>query len=180
MAIISAMRQITVVLLAAMPVLTSCGAPTPAAPIPSPVAVPSPTPTPVPAPTPTPVPTPTPCTQGLCEPPVTNTAPVVKLVMSLYTVEPPTGGFLPDPDPKKPIPVGYSARVDVTAKDENNRPTNGRNDVEFFFSDEGLVRVGGGGSHQRRLLIRAAGTLDCWAIQDGVRSNTLTLKFVNP
>jgi hypothetical protein len=178
MAIIGPMRHLTAVLLAAMPILASCGAPTPAAPVPSPV--PSATPTPAPAPTPTPVPTPTPCTAGLCEPPVTNSNPVVKLVMSLYTIEPPTGGFIADPDPSKPIPVGYSVRVDVTAKDENNRPTIGRGDVEFFFSDEGLVRVGGGATHQRRLRIQAAGTLQCHAIQDGVRSNTLTLKFVNP
>jgi hypothetical protein len=180
MAIIGAMRKKTLVLITAWPILISCGATTPAAPQPSPVAVATPTPTPVPTPTPTPVPTPTPCNAGLCEEPVTNTNPVVKLRLSLYTVEPPTGGFLPDPDPSQPIPVGYSVRVDVTAKDENNSPTIGHDDVEFFFSDEGLVKVGGQGSHQRRLKIQAAGNLDCWAIQDGVRSNTLSLKFVNP
>jgi hypothetical protein len=71
-------------------------------------------------------------------------------------------------------------RVDVTARDENNSPTIGKGDVEFFFSDEGLVKVGGQATHQRRLKIQAAGTLQCWATQDDVRSNTLTLKFVNP
>lgn len=168
----------TVVLLAGLPLLASCGASTPAAPVA--VASPTPAPTPVPTPTPIPVPTPTPCTVGLCEPPITNTAPVVKVKMNLFTVEPPTGGFLADPDPNTPIPVGYSARIDVTGRDEGNSPTVGKDDPEFFFSDEGLIRVGGGGTHQRRLHIQAAGTLECWAIQDGVRSNTLTLKFVNP
>ena len=172
----------TVALLAGLPFLVSCGASSPADPVPSPVAAASPTPapTPIPTPTPTPVPTPTPCSAGLCEDPITNDSPVVRVKLNLYTVEPPTGGFVPDPDPSKPIPVGYSVRIDVTGRDENNSPTVGRDDPEFFFSDEGLVRVGGQGSHQRRLRIQAAGTLECWAIQDGVRSNTLTLKFVNP
>jgi hypothetical protein len=176
------MRNMTVALLAGTPFLVSCGASTPATPVASPVAVASPTPapTPIPTPIPTPVPTPTPCNAGLCEEPVTNTSPVVKLKLNLYTVEPPTGGFEPDPDPSKPIPVGYSVRIDATGRDENNSPTAGDEDPEFFFSDEGLVRVGGQGSHQRRLRIQAAGTLECWAMQDGVRSNTLTLKFVNP
>ena len=176
------MRNTTAALLAGLPFLVSCGASSPATPVASPVAVASPTPvpTPVPTPTPVPVPTPTPCTAGLCEPPITNTSPVVRVKMNLFTIEPPTGGFIADPDPSKPIPVGYSARVDVTARDAGNSPTNGKGEVEFFFSDMGLVRVGGGGSHQRRLHIQAAGNLDCWAIQDGVRSNTLSLKFVNP
>ena len=26
----------------------------------------------------------------------------------------------------------------------------------------------------------AVGTVDCWAVQDGVTSNTITLKFVAP
>ena len=170
----------TVVLLAGLPLLCSCGATTPATPQASPVAGRRRPRCRRPSRRRTPVPTPTPCSFGLCEEPVTNTSPVVKLKMNLYTVEPPTGGFLADPDPSKPIPVGYSVRVDVTARDENNAPTAGDGDVEFFFSDEGLVRVGGQGSHQRRLRIQAAGSLECWAIQDGVRSNTLTLKFVNP
>jgi hypothetical protein len=174
------MRKTAFALLALSPVLTSCGKASPAAaPQPSPVAVATPVPTPPPTPAPTPQPTPTPCNVGLCEDPITNNAPVVKVKLNLYTVEPPTGGFLPDPDPRNPIPVGYSVRIDATARDENNAPTTGKGDVEFFFSDEGLVRVGGNGSNQRRLRIQAAGTLDCWAIQDGVRSNTLTLKFIN-
>lgn len=108
---------------------------------------------------------------------MTNTNPPVRLSLRLYVVESPVGGFVSNPDPGEPIPVGYIARLDVTAKDEGNRETIGRGDVEFFFGNPSLVRVFGNHSHQRRLEVLLPGQLDIWAFQDGVRSNTLTLTF---
>jgi hypothetical protein len=158
--------------------LAACGGSSPVTPTPSPTPVA--TPTPAPTPTPTPVPTPTPCTQGLCEEPVTNTNPPVRLTLRLYTVESPSGGFTAQPDPGTPITVGHIARLDVTAKDVDNRETIGRGDVEFFYSNPVLVRVFGNHTHQRRLEVLRPGQLDIWATQDGVRSNVLTLTFQNP
>jgi hypothetical protein len=166
------MRKSWLVLSGALLVLPACGTSTPTAPTPSPspVAVPSPTPvvTPVPFPTPTP--------EG--EPPVTNTNPAMRLTMRIFVIENPDGTYTGNVDPKLPIPVGYTARLDVTAKDIDNRETVGRSEVEFFFSDPGLARITGNHTNQRRVQGLAIGSLDCWAVQDGVTSNTITLTFV--
>src|SRR5438034_10378394 len=166
------MRKSSFVLLGALVVLPACGASTPAAPTPSPAAIA----TPAPVATPTPAPTPTP-EEG--EPPVTNTNPAARLGMRIFVIENPDGSYTGNVDPKQPIPVGYTARLDVTAKDADNRETTGQSDVQFFFSDLGLVRVTGNHPNQRRVQGLAVGTVDCWAVQDGVQSNTITLKFVN-
>ena len=168
------MRKSSFVLWGALVVLPACGTSTPAAPTPSPVAVATPTPAPVATPTPTPAPTPTP--EG--EPPVTNTNPAARLTMRIFVIENPDGTYTGNVDPKQPIPVGYTARLDVTAKDINNRETTGQSDVQFFFSDLGLVRVTGNHTNQRRVQGLAVGSVDCWAVQDGVSSNTITLTFV--
>jgi hypothetical protein len=150
--------------------LAGCGSPTqPVVPTPAPTAVA----TPVPAPEPTPAPTPTP---GV-EPPVENTAPAVRVTIRLYAVEDGAGNFIPNWDPSEPIPTRFWARVDVTSKDEKGRETNGNGIVEFFLSDPRLIEVTGGHTNQRRLKALAATTVDVWATQDGVRSNTLTLTF---
>jgi len=154
--------------------LAGCGNPTqPIVPTPAPTA----TPTPVPAPTPTPVPTPTPCPQGLCEAPVENTEPAVRVTMRLYTVEDGGGSFVANPDPNEPIPPGFWARLDVTSKDKDGLETNGNGEVEFFFSRPRSIEVAGGHTNQRRVKALEPVTVDCWATQDGVRSNTLTLTF---
>ena len=162
-------------LLGVLMVLPACGSSTPAAPTPSPspVVVATPTPTPVPATTPAPSPTPE---EG--EPPVTNTNPAVLLTMRIFVIKNPDGTYTGNVDPKQPIPVGYTARLDVTAKDIDNRETVGRSDVEFFFSDPGLARITGNHTNQRRVQGLGIGSLDCWAVQDGVTSNTITLTFV--
>lgn len=166
------MRKSSFVLLGALVVLPACGASTPAAPTPSPAAIATPTPAPVATPTPAPTPTPE---EG--EPPVTNTNPAVRLTMRIFVIENPDGSYTGNVDPKQPIPVGYTARLDVTAKDVDNRETVGQSDVEFFFSDTGLARITGNHTNQRRVQGLAVGSLDCWAVQDGVRSNTITLTF---
>jgi hypothetical protein len=102
---------------------------------------------------------------------------VARLTLRLYTVESPTGGFESNPNPGAPIPVGHIARLDATAKDDGNKETVGRGDVEFFFDNPSLVRVFGNHTHQRRLEVLRPGYLDVWAIQDGVRSNTVSLVF---
>ena len=168
------MRKTPFVLLGALVVLPACGASTPAAPTPSPVAIATPTPAPVATPTPAPTPTATP-EEG--EPPVTNSNPAARLGMRIFVIENPDGTYTGDVDPKQPIPVGYTARLDVTAKDTDNRETTGQSDVQFFFSDTGLVRVTGNHTNQRRVQGLAVGAVDCWAVQDGVRSNTITLTF---
>jgi hypothetical protein len=168
------MHNSSLVLLAALVVLPACGASTPAAPTPSPAAIATPTPAPVATPTPAPTPTPD---EG--EPPVTNTNPAARLGMRIFVIENPDGSYTGNVDPTQPIPVGYTARLDVTAKDADNRETTGQSDVQFFFSDLGLVRVTGNHTNQRRVQGLAVGTVDCWAVQDGVTSNTITLKFIN-
>jgi hypothetical protein len=168
----------------------ACGGNTvqPVAPVvPEPTPTPQSTPPPLIAPTATPTPPPTsasptpePCTQGLCEAPVTSTTPPVRLTVRLFTVENGTGKFWPNWDPNEPIPPGFFARVDVTAKDEHGYETNGTEEPEFHFSDVSLVRVASNHSHQRRLKVEEkGGLLDVWVTQQGVTSNVITLRLVN-
>jgi hypothetical protein len=110
---------------------------------------------------------------------VTNTNPAVRLTLRLYTVVDAGGVWLQDWDPNAEIPINYKATIDATAKDKEGKDTLGDDgEVEFFFSgDTSSVKVGGGHPFQRRLTVLKAGELDCWGVIDGVRSNTLTLKF---
>jgi hypothetical protein len=162
---------------AALALAAACGGPTPVSPV---VPSPSPlsTPTPAPAPTPTPEPTPTPGTQGLCEPKVVNDSPAARLTLRLYTVEDGFGNFISKPDPGDVISVGWLARIDATAKDEDEQETNGLGEIEFFFNDPSLVKISAPGPQQRRLKVLKPGRLDIWAELDGVQSNILTLHFV--
>jgi hypothetical protein len=164
---------------AALTLSIACGGATPTSTIlPSPVPVPTATPTPAPAPTPEP--TPTPCTQGLCEPKVVNDSPAARLTVRLYTIEDGQGNFISNPDPNNGITVGSIARIDATAKDADNKETNGLGSIEFFFNDPSLVKISGGnGPQQRRLKVLKTGRLVVWAELDGVQSNQLTLFFNN-
>jgi hypothetical protein len=134
-------------------------------------------PTPSPATQPTPAPTAPPCTEGLCEAPTTSTTPPARLTVRLFTVENGTGIFLSNPDPVEPIPVTYSARVDVTGKDEFGNETNGSTEPEWHFSDGSAIKVTGNHTHQRRLKVTDEGTVDVWVTQEGVTSNVLTLRL---
>src|SRR5688572_27271396 len=122
----------------------SCGdAATPTAPTsnPSPVVVASPTPAPTPAPTPTPSPTPCPGCDGLG----LNTNAPARLNLRLYSIEDPSGRHHPPgnvctngcPSTSVEIRIGWTARLDVIAKDANNRETFGSEPVEFFVSNSG-------------------------------------------
>jgi hypothetical protein len=97
--------------------------------------------------------------------------------MRLYTVEDGLGTFISKPDPDTAIPIGWFARIDVTSKDQSNSETNGEGNVQFFFDPEYVVQVSGGHTHQRRLKGLQTGDVRCWAVQDGVTSNIVTLKF---
>ena len=145
-------------------------------PTPIPTATPLPEPTATPTPVPTPTPTPTPC--PACEPNVTNTNPPVRLNLRLYAVEDPYGETKFSYDPDRGIPLDWVARLDVVGKDADGQETNGRDTIEFHFSAPKLVKVSGAHSHQRRLKALDTGELTCWAIQQGVRSNDLVLRFV--
>lgn len=136
----------------------------PAAPSPSPVAS-----------EPSHTPTPPPCTQGLCEPPVTNTNAPVRLTIKVYKVQDLNGtvvdGFTTT------FPVGYKVTIDGTAKDKDNRDTLGSGTVDFSFSDPSLVRVGSNHGYQKKLTILDAGVLEVRASLDGIDSNVLELTF---
>jgi len=104
--------------------------------------------------------------------------PAVRLSMRLYTVIDDGGNWVQDWNDRDDIPVGYQATLDVTGKDIANLETNGQEEIEWFFSDLSIVKVGHEGhSHQRRLTVTQPGTIQCWATQDGARSNTVTLHF---
>jgi hypothetical protein len=161
----------------------ACGGSTsPATPaIPSPTPTPAAMPTPAPVATPTPTPTPTPCTYGLCEAPTTNTGPVVQVILRLYTVQDPFGGWIPGWPDSRPIPVDYTVKLDVTGKDGYNRDTLGDKgvNIEFRYSDPSMVEEGGSHPWQRKLLVKKAGFFQARAVFDGVESNALDLYFTD-
>lgn len=146
---------------------------------PAPVAPPppaAPTPTPVPAATPTPVP----CTQGLCEPPVTNTAPPQRVSLRLYWVRyPSSNDFAFNCTENDALPVGYTIAVDMTAKDAQGRPTNGQSNTAWRY--DGTDELGDIAYHnafQPWIKIRKPGRFQVQGVLDGVRSTWLFLTFV--
>ena len=141
------------------------------------------TPTPDPNPTPTPDPNATPCTVGLCEPTTTNTSQPMRVILRLYQLFDKEGTWvLPTPDPvkqvvKEPIPVGYTIRLDVTAKDAENKDTLGKKDINFVYSDPEMVEVSIQSDFQRKLLVKKAGAFSVYVIFDGTGSNDLRFTF---
>ena len=117
---------------------TGCGSATPVAPAPQPTPAPSLTPPPVPEPTPTPTPAPSPSTAPRPATAVRSRSPTrsrrSRLTLRLYTVEDGFGRFISRPDPLDPIPVGWYARIDVTAKDEFDDETNGERPPTFNWT----------------------------------------------
>jgi hypothetical protein len=169
--------------------LAGCGSESPATPTPSPTPIvqaspsPAPTPTPTPAPTPTPEPTPCPGCDGFGQ----NNNPPVRLNLRLYSIE--EGGVPTDPGvvctngcPSRSafLRIGATARLDVIAKDAADRETAGTEPVDFIISDPSLVIVRNqSNSHQRRLQAIAPGTIEVFAVQQGVQSGGLVLYLTN-
>jgi hypothetical protein len=154
----------------------------------APTAPPTPTPTPIPPPaTPTPSPTPDPaCGQGLCEDPTTNTAPPVRVILRFYQLFDANGAWVqPTPDPvkqivKEPMPLGYTIRLDLTAKDKDEQPTNGMGHVDFAVSDPTMVDIAISGDFQRKIKILKPGQWEIFGTLDGVASNSLGFTFCDP
>ena len=151
--------------------------PTGAAPVD--VIVPSPSPTP--APTAPPVPTPTPCTTGTCEAPTTNAAPPETVEVRLYWVRIPGGNEIASNCTERdPIPVGYTFAVDLTARDANGKPTNGRGDIQWNYGgSEWMVQTATGHSFQPKHTVLGVGDFQVQAVLDGVASPWLHLTFTN-
>ena len=152
-----------------------------------PTAPPTPTPTPIPTPTPTPAPTPDPaCEAGLCEDPTTNTAPPVRVILRLFQLFDANGTWvLPTPDPvrqvvREPIPLGYTIRLDITAKDVDEKPTNGKSDVSLAISDPTMVDIQISGVFQRKVKVLKTGKWELYSLVDGVPSNSLGFTFCDP
>jgi hypothetical protein len=170
-------RRAAVVVIASL--LAACGGSSSSAP--DPVLLPesiTATPTPAPTATPTPAPSPSPAACGGCEAPVTNAAPPARLTIKVYKVVDRNEVLQPLTD-RDPIPVGFKVTIDATAKDANEQETNGVSGwVAFFIDDEDVAQLDGNHAFQRKVKASAPGTVQVWANLDGVRSNTLTLRFV--
>jgi hypothetical protein len=150
---------------------------------------PSPTPTPTPVattPSPTPSPSPTPCTTGLCEDPTTNTAPPERVILRFYQLFNEKGEWvLPTPDPYKqkvrePIPLGFTIRLDVTGKDADGQPTNGKEDIAWLYSDDGMIEEASQGPFQRKVKVLKPGKWELYVVFDGTPSNSLGFTFCDP
>jgi len=175
-------RRIGVLLLPLFLSLNACGGGSSS---PTPLPTPRPTPTPAPEPTPTPTPTPNPeCTQGLCEPPTTNTAPVSRVILRLFQLFDANNVWvLPTPDPVQqvvlePIKVGWTIKLDVTGKDASNKDTLGTKNIDFKFSDESMVETNYLSPWQARLKILKPGKFTVYAVFDDVGSNDLRFTFI--
>ncbi len=144
---------------------------------------PSPAPTPTPTPTPTPVavaPTPTPapdCDRGLCEAPITNTNPPVRLTIRLYSAVDGRGKLVSNP-PVNAVPLSYRITLDAVAKDAAGYETNGGGKVNYDFSNPGALSLSGTHPFQVKVQASQTGEITAWAELDGVRSNDLNLIFI--
>ncbi len=181
-------RMYVLVVLAGASLLgsSSCGGgSSPAAPFQSTPATPAPTPTPTPSPTPSP--SASPCAAGLCEPPVTNTTPVVRVLLKLYQCldQNKQPEFCPDPLKQvvvEPRVVNHYIKLDVTGRDadqkETNGPTGDGEGIYFVYSDPSMVEESILNNWQRWLKIVKPGKWEVYAVFDGVASNSLGFTFI--
>ena len=106
---------------------------------------------------------------------------MVRVNLHIFTVQNRDFELIPDWPGNKPIPVGYLIELDVTGKDGYGQETLGNQgvNIDFFYSNPHMVQAGG--NHhpwQRRVLVKEPGYFEAWVVYDGVRSNTLQLRFV--
>ena len=143
---------------------------------PAPVA----TPTPIAQPSPSPSPAPSPCPDGACG----NTNTVVRAQLRLYLVMDEAGKLVePTPDPvrqvlEQPLPVGWTLRLDVSGRDANGDETNGRGQIEWFYSGQDLIDTNTRSPWMRDVKIVKPGTWSVYVVFDGVSSNSITFTFV--
>jgi hypothetical protein len=148
--------------------------------MPTVVPTPAPTPTPVVQVTPTPAPSGTPCPDGSCG----NTQAVVRAQLRLYLLMDEQGRLVePTPDPVRqvvlePIPVGYTIRLDVSGKDANGDETDGRGEIQWFYSGQDLIDTNIRTPWMRDIKVVKPGTWSVYVVFDGVGSNDLTFTFV--
>jgi hypothetical protein len=144
----------------------------------SPSPAPTPTPTPTPAPNLQPSPSPSPaCDRGLCEAPVTNTNPPVRLSIRVYSAVDGNGRQVATP-PANAIPLSYRVTLDAVAKDASGYETNGGGKVNYDFSNAGALSLSGTHPFQVKVQGTRAGEITAWAELVGVRSNDLSLVFI--
>lgn len=136
--------------------------------------------TPTPAPLPTPTPSPSDCPDGACG----NTNTVVRAQLRLYLMMDDKGKLIePTPDPVKqvleqPVPVGYTIRLDVSGRDANGDESNGRGQIQWFYSGDDMIHTNMRTAWQRDVIVAKAGTWSVYVVFDGVGSNDLSFTFV--
>lgn len=144
---------------AAKPLLT-VAAPLVSAPAPSPV---------------TPIPVPTPSACAACEPPVSSQAPA-KLFIYVYFVQDPDGDVVEEADS---YPRDYTIHLDATAKDADNKPTNGSGEVRYILERTDLLEllpVSGTTFHVKLKVQKGSGVTYISAMLDGVTSNRIGIR----
>jgi hypothetical protein len=128
---------------------------------------------------PSPSPSATPCPDGACN----NTNPVVRAQMRLYLLFDQNRVLVtPTPDPVKqvleqPLPVGYMMRLDVSGRDANGDETNGKGQIQWFYSGQDLVDTDARSPWQRDITIVKPGQWSVYVNFDGVDSNSIAFTF---
>jgi hypothetical protein len=132
-----------------------------------------------PQPSPTPSPEATPCPDGSCG----NHKEVVRASLRLYLLFDQNRVVVnPTPDPVKqvleqPLPVGYIMRLDVSGKDENGDETDGKGQIQWFYSGQDLVDTDARTPWQRDVTIVKPGQWSVYVNFDGVDSNSIAFTF---
>ena len=128
---------------------------------------------------PTPSPSSTPCPDGACS----NTNPIVRAQLRLYLLFDQNRVVVtPTPDPVKqvleqPLPVGYTMRLDVSGRDANGDESNGRGQIQWFYSGQDLVDTDARSPWQRDLTIVKPGEWSVYVNFDGIDSNSIAFTF---
>jgi hypothetical protein len=110
----------------------------------------------------------------------------VRVFLRLYQLFDAAGNWVqPTPDPVKqvvvePMPVGYTIRIDIQGRDVEDKPTNGKGDVQIIVSDPLMVDLQISSHYQRKIKILKAGKWEMYTTLDGVASNSLGFTFCDP
>ena len=105
-----------------------------------------------------------------------NQNPVTKVGAKVFFVEC-DGQEVPGSELASEAPVGCRVHLDVTPKDASNKPTQVRQVPTWSFSNEGIIRVSKKQDFTPTFTAVGAGTVDCYAEADGLRSNTVSIRL---